>query len=249
MKPENRFKLARTKYNQHGSQTVKAVSDATGITKSLIDDLETTVPKERGTSYIKVAILAKHYGVSADYLLGLRESPYTDTGIANACEVTGLTKRAVEKLRDFNKNNQYTAHSDVASIWIEDLNFETLLLLIENRITYFMRSRMAKTDNEHVMDMIERTMKIDLDGIHISTYKNIIADSLLQQEVLSTVRYICEIYAGRFSDTPVERRETGEQIAKEKFDKEREKLLKELREGKNNAIDTEENNEGRSGVL
>ena len=43
MYPANRFKEARTRYNQHGPQSVKDVSKATGITASLIDDLESPI--------------------------------------------------------------------------------------------------------------------------------------------------------------------------------------------------------------
>ena len=71
----NPFKTARLTYNRHGRQSVKAVSEATGITKSLIDDLESSSP--RGVSYLKIKTLAEYYGVSSDYLLGLHESPTT----------------------------------------------------------------------------------------------------------------------------------------------------------------------------
>ena len=70
----NRFKDARTKYNVNGHESVKEVSKATGITGSLIDDLETTTAK-RDVGYSKIKTLAKHYGVSADFLLGLSDVP------------------------------------------------------------------------------------------------------------------------------------------------------------------------------
>ena len=70
---DNVFKLARTKYNQHGPQSVETVVKLTGLSKTMIDDLESSVGKKRGVSYLKVAELAKHYGVSSDYLLGLTD--------------------------------------------------------------------------------------------------------------------------------------------------------------------------------
>lgn len=72
---ENRFKLARTKYNQHGEETVKEVAAHLEIPKSLLDDLESEAGKKRGTSYLTVKRIAEYYGVSSDYLLGLSDFP------------------------------------------------------------------------------------------------------------------------------------------------------------------------------
>lgn len=95
----NRFKDARTKYNKHGHESVKDVSKATGITSSLIDDLETsTVTRDVG--YSKIKMLAEYYGVSADYLLGLSEHPTADLNAAAAAEYTGLSLEAVKMLHD-----------------------------------------------------------------------------------------------------------------------------------------------------
>ena len=97
---ENRFKLARTLYNKNGKQSVKTVSDETGITRSLIDDLETSVGKPRGVGYMFVAQLAKHYGVSSDYLLGLSDVPTTDMELRAVCEYTGLSQAAALSLHE-----------------------------------------------------------------------------------------------------------------------------------------------------
>ena len=65
-----RFKDARKVYNRNGSQSMEQVRQATGVSKcaltALEDDESTT-----GVSYLSVAALARHYGVSADWLLGL----------------------------------------------------------------------------------------------------------------------------------------------------------------------------------
>lgn len=99
-KSENRFKLARTVYNQHGKQSVKTVSEATNpsISKSLIDDLESNVGKKRAVSYLTVKQLAQYYGVTSDYLLGLSDIPCIDTSIQGANKVTGLSIDAIIQL-------------------------------------------------------------------------------------------------------------------------------------------------------
>lgn len=68
-----RFQDARQVHNQHGKQTMKEVELATGVSESMIANLEND-EKFRSVGYDKITKLAIHYGVSADYLLGL--SPY-----------------------------------------------------------------------------------------------------------------------------------------------------------------------------
>ena len=69
-----RFKDARTVHNQHGKQTMDEVAIATGVSKSMIQSLEDE-KADRSVGYDKVAKLASHYHVSADYLLGLSDDP------------------------------------------------------------------------------------------------------------------------------------------------------------------------------
>lgn len=96
---ENRFKEARTKNNRHGAQSTKEVEKETGVTKSLIEDIESTAGKPRNVGYLTVKKLAQHYGVSADYLLGLSGTPSTKEDIKVACKTTGLSEQAIEELR------------------------------------------------------------------------------------------------------------------------------------------------------
>lgn len=95
---ENRFKQARTKYNRHGAQSTKEVEKATGVTKSLIEDLESTVYKRRGVSYLKVKKLAEYYGVSSDYLLELSSTPSVKEDEQMVCKMTGLSAGSVQCL-------------------------------------------------------------------------------------------------------------------------------------------------------
>ena len=100
-KSENRFKLARTVYNQHGKQSVKTVSEETkpSISKSLIDDLESNVGKKRAVSYLTVKQLAQYYGVTSDYLLGLSSIPSRDENIQAAAVTTGLSEKSINQIR------------------------------------------------------------------------------------------------------------------------------------------------------
>lgn len=96
-----RFKDARTVYNQHGTQSMNDVYEATGVSASLIKDLEDD-EKERSVGYDKVTLLAKHYGVSADFLLGLTEDYHVR---ASAVDELGISPWAVEQIELFVKDD------------------------------------------------------------------------------------------------------------------------------------------------
>ena len=95
----NRFKLARKMYNKNGEQSVKTVSEQTGVTGSLIDALESDYT-ERNVGYMTVARLAKYYGVSADFLLGLSDASSREENIQVTQNTIGLSESAIHVLRD-----------------------------------------------------------------------------------------------------------------------------------------------------
>lgn len=101
-----RFSNSRIEHNQHGKQTMDAVAEATGVTKSVIHALEYDMDanaKERNVGFRTVAILANHYGVSADYLLGLSED---HTRKSSVVDELGLSVEAVEKLHEWQNDHQ-----------------------------------------------------------------------------------------------------------------------------------------------
>lgn len=92
-----RFEDARRIHNQHGRQSMEEVYAQTGVSASMIKDLEDD-DKIRSVGYDKVVILAKHYGVSTDYLLGLSSHPKVTNDFDYVCEYTGLSKESIENL-------------------------------------------------------------------------------------------------------------------------------------------------------
>ncbi len=87
----------------HGKQTMGQVAKATGVPQSIISDLERDHELDaehpatpRKVAYQTVAVLARHYGVSADYLLGLTDDPHRRSA---AVDSLGLTPEAVRQLR------------------------------------------------------------------------------------------------------------------------------------------------------
>lgn len=110
-----RFKDARTVLNQHGDQTMSEVYRATQINKSLIQALEKD-DSDRSVGYDKVATLAAHYNVSADYLLGLSDDPSRTPA---ATDDLHISAKAIKQLRAFT---------------CDDGNAHELSLLMENQL-------------------------------------------------------------------------------------------------------------------
>ena len=53
-------------------ETQKTLADAIGIAKSHISEME---KGKQTTTAEKIAMICEHYGISADYLLGLSDEP------------------------------------------------------------------------------------------------------------------------------------------------------------------------------
>lgn len=199
MDTKNRFKLARTDFNKNGPQSVKKVSDETGITRSLIDDLETDVGKHRGVSYLIVGKLADYYGVSADYLLGLSDTPSKDASIQSVNRITGLDEAAILSIKYIREHNP--EYINVLSSLLHDGNIEYLLYLIHKRfiqaieppvkpIVKLINGQYHIMNAQKYMDSLKRReIKIQFDGATILAQKEGLLDSLISsvfQNIIKT---------------------------------------------------------------
>ena len=125
---ESRFKRARTIHNRHGAQSTQEVAKETGITKSLIEDIESTVGKPRNVGYLTVKKLAQHYGVSTDYLLGLTDTPSTKEDIQATCKTTGLSTSVIEWLKTISGD---PAKIDILNSILDNKTFQAILPYID----------------------------------------------------------------------------------------------------------------------
>ncbi len=85
-----------------------------GISRLSVGNYERGVRTPEAETIIK---LAKHFSVSADYLLGLSDVKSLDTDIKSVCEFTGLSECAVETLVD--KENDFGHYLPVLNYLIE----------------------------------------------------------------------------------------------------------------------------------
>ena len=76
-------------------ETQQQLADAIGITRQTLSRYEIGM-RTMGVDIL--AELAKHFGVSADFLLGLSDVKSTDKDMQTACAVTGLSEEAIKQL-------------------------------------------------------------------------------------------------------------------------------------------------------
>lgn len=173
-----RFRDARTVYNAHGSQTMAEVYSATGISASKIADLEND-DKDRGVDYREVGKLAKHYGVSVDWLLGLSDVTLPDADLRGVCEYTGLSEGAIETLRWIKENDPYN-DMKVLSSFLENKgrSFVGQLSLLINLI-YRSKPELDEFKNyssDNWRDLYNLCYELKLGAFSFSEYCRSIAD-------------------------------------------------------------------------
>lgn len=113
--------------------------------QSLADNIgvkrETVKFWESGERHIKcgdIAKLAKHFNVSADYLLGLSDIASPDTDIRSVCDFTGLSEGAVEAIRCIGHKGAYPDHMlQILSQFIETNEFFKIMLNLERTRAFY----------------------------------------------------------------------------------------------------------------
>lgn len=100
-----RFQDARLIHNVNGKETIREVAEKLNFSKTVLEALEND-NDERDVGYSKIKILAEHYGVSADYLLGLDDFPSIEHNNKVVESITGLSSKSVKALSFLNKTKR-----------------------------------------------------------------------------------------------------------------------------------------------
>lgn len=82
---------------KESGETNKDLQDVFGLSLSALINYQTG---KRIPDIAFLHKLAQHFGVSADYLLGLSDVRSTEQDIQAACEVTGLSEKAIENIQN-----------------------------------------------------------------------------------------------------------------------------------------------------
>lgn len=94
-------------------ETQAELAAAMGVSREIVQHWESATRKTKATHIVK---LAKHFNITADYLLGIRDYGTYDTSVAVACETTGLSQKAVERLQSLDREQIVALSSILESL-------------------------------------------------------------------------------------------------------------------------------------
>lgn len=198
LQTHERFKDARLIYNQHGKQTMAEVEKATGISQSLICDLEKD-PSEnieqqkrpRRVGYQTVADLAAYYGVSSDWLLGLSDVRSAEPTLNAACEYTGLTENVIELIRN---------NSKIQLVLNQGIEYKDAFLTFLDQLYYCYHEAYNLNQPEPVrvrgdgFQYFQGSLMRSVIELRVSSSAVALADQLMSKELVSEYGYI--VYQG-----------------------------------------------------
>lgn len=151
----------------------------------------------------QIIMIAECLDVSTDFLLGRTNSYDKVEEKRAAADVTGLSDEAINKLISLKEENRKTAYSDILSMLLEFGNTEYMLSLIGAKISYHAAKKGLK-DFELVKNMIDRTIKIDIDGLHVTAYKDNLIEAIAQSELINSINIVSNEYMLKYLKTPAE---------------------------------------------
>lgn len=108
-----------------GEKSLQEISEAIGISRVSLGYYETGNRKPDIEILYKIA---KFYGVSADYLIGISDVRTPDIDIQSISSKTGLSEKAIEKVYHFNRHAEH--YIEPLNILLKSPNFESALLHI-----------------------------------------------------------------------------------------------------------------------
>lgn len=90
--------------DENNKITQQTLADKTGCSRQAISQY---MDGSSTPNVDKLISIAKFFGVSTDYLLGLAQEPTTDMELNAICEYTGLDEKSVKQLVHFKNNNSH----------------------------------------------------------------------------------------------------------------------------------------------
>lgn len=150
-----------------GNHSQEEIAKAIGITPQSLGRYE---KGERKPDIEVLKLIAKHFDVSADFLLGLSDNKTTDSDINNACNVTGLREEAIKHLQYLTSDNDLGNNCNILEAFILSIgsidlhDIKNLLLLTEKQEIFEIEfiKKFCKRENLDVSDE-----KINEYGLHI----------------------------------------------------------------------------------
>jgi len=185
-----RFREARLALPE-GEQAMYMVEEATGISSSMISNLEND-DSTRDVGYSNLIPLAKHYKKSIDYLLGISELKELKDNTKVAIKTTGLNANAIAAVKKLCDNNRESAY--VVNSFLEGYEFHVIVLYAVECMK--LEDRWEKNGYKGTRTISDETKKIEEDGIYERTGADLrIIDS---QDLIKVYRNDARNYADDF---------------------------------------------------
>lgn len=139
----------KDRYNDPFPTALRYLLETRGITQEQFKDVLGVANRQSVTNYVdgttspsidKVVALAKYFGVTSDYLLGLSETETDNRDLAFVSDYTGLSVEAVEALQKIADSLHYTGSSAEEADAIKEMSRDwgkEKLQIISNFITHY----------------------------------------------------------------------------------------------------------------
>lgn len=137
---------------------------------------------EQGAIQIKsedIAKIAKECSVSADWLLGLSDTPYRNESIQSIHAQTGLSGNAISKLQLIAKGKDADRFPLLISALIEDTNCEYFLALLESILSH---------SGE------DETITLNIDGKELRLLAQNHLKAVFQSQMMENINSLAKIY-------------------------------------------------------
>ena len=169
-----RFVEARTKYNKHGKQTTQEVAKATGVSASVINALEND-DSCRSVGYEKVVLLAKHYGVTIDWLLELTNDPSPKPSAVNELK---LSPKAINSITFCSKYHFFNSFFTTKMFLPLMMKINDFVKVMEARQIY-LENEISKIKDDYelecdLLDEIEEKYPYLCNQVYVATGNNAI---------------------------------------------------------------------------
>lgn len=163
-----RFEDARLQYNRHGKQTMDEASNGSGVSKGIIQALESE-KSNRGVSYESIAKLADYYGVSADWLLGLSEEAFRDPCSIDELGITTKSEKILLKMQPGifdDLINDLIEISDSKSLKDEYRKLKEAVSN-QNQILFHLNSKYHQNEMKEILDLTDKMLELQNHGFRV----------------------------------------------------------------------------------
>ena len=166
-------------------ETQQELADAIGITRQSLSRYEIAA---RTINIEVLGVLAQHFGVSADYLLGLSNVRSMEQDMQAACEMTGLSEETIAKLKADTSAAWAVDVLMCSSVSVQDDSFVKEKVSPLNLISQYLLSAFASEDITAELVQLELNKKADISKEEATKIAKNMLDYFTEKELLDRIK-------------------------------------------------------------